>query len=283
MRIQTLRPDEKLSLQNDGKLEIFPIGTGSAFAKSHFQTNFILIKGNTHIMIDFGATAPRALLETARLKVTDLGVFFISHSHADHVGGMEEASLLNRYVGRPIMKQDKLKMIVSEGYQEILWDRSLRGGMEWNELKAGQRLTFTDYFEPIRPRWLKQQPRETFVVEHGGIKLELFRTKHVPDSVPDWESSFPSFGMFVDDRLFLSLDTRFDLELIHEYAPRAEVMFHDVQFFPGGVHASLEELRTLTAPVKAKMHPVHYPDNWDKQDITGFAGWVKQGVRYILD
>ncbi len=57
-------------------------------------------------------------------------------------------------------------------------------------------------------------------------------------------------------------------------------MFHDVQFFPGAVHAPLSELATLPAAMRDKMLLVHYADNWQEQDISGFAGWARQGVLY---
>lgn len=284
LRIKRLRESEKLSLTNDGELEIFFLGVGSAFAKENFQTNLIIVKGDQHVVVDFGMTAPRALHELARLDVTDLTTFLITHSHADHIGGLECAGLMNRFVGQPFLKKPKLRMIITEAYQQILWDRSLRGGMEWNEENIAEQrpLGFADFFTPIRPVWKKQQPREVYEVKIGDLKIEIFRTKHVPDTAPDWQASFPSVGLYLDDRIFISMDTRFDRELIDEYAGRSEVMFHDCQFFNGGVHASLEELRTLPEEIKRKMFLMHYGDNWPSQDITGFAGLAEQGVRYIF-
>ena len=122
-----------LSLTNDGAREVFFIGVGSAFAKRNRQTNFLLIKGDTHIMVDLGATGPFALMETAGLKVTDLGALLPTHSHADHVGGIEELGLMSRYVGQKFMHRPKVQVIVNEEYQRILWDQTLRGGMEFNE------------------------------------------------------------------------------------------------------------------------------------------------------
>ena len=87
--------NQNLSLKNNGKLEIFFIGTGSAFAKAFNQNNFLIIKGNTHIMVDFGMTGPRALYQTAGLEVTDIEAVLPTHSHADHVGGIEALALTN--------------------------------------------------------------------------------------------------------------------------------------------------------------------------------------------
>jgi ribonuclease BN (tRNA processing enzyme) len=241
------------------------------------------VKGNDHILVDFGMTGPQALLQTAGLSPLDIEVVCPTHSHADHIGGLECLALLNRYVGRKFFNKPKTRMIITEEYQRILWDNSLRGGLERNEEGEGSKaMTFSDYFGIIRPRWKTHQPRETFEVVVGGIKLELFRTKHIPDNGPDWETSFISYGMLIDDRIFFSGDTRFDEDLIEMYKDRSEIMFHDVQFFLGGVHAPLANLRELPKSVKEKMLLMHYADDWGKQDISGFLGFAKQGVRYIF-
>jgi ribonuclease BN (tRNA processing enzyme) len=281
--MKTVKPSGKLSLTNDGDLELFFIGVGSAFAAKNFQTNVLIIKGNTHIMVDFGMTGPNALLATAGLAPTDIGVVLPTHSHADHVGGFECLALMNRYVGQRFMKKPKTTMIIPEEYQRILWDYTLRGGLEWNEeaIETHKSLAFTDFFTVIRPEWATHQPREVFKVNVGDIKLEMFRTKHIPEQSADWGASFVSFGLMIDDRVFFSGDTRFDPELVEMYA-HAEVMFHDVQFFPGAVHAPLEDLRKLPKAVKEKMLLMHYADNWEAQKINEFAGWTEQGVRYIF-
>lgn len=272
------------SLKNRGELEIFFIGTGSAFASTLDQTNFLIIKGENHIMVDFGMTAPRALLKRTGLKPTDIEVVFPTHSHADHIGGLECLALMSRYVGQRFLNKPKIRMIITEEYQRILWDYSLRGGLEHNEelLDPKRKLSFSDFFSVIRPKWKTYQPREIFQVQIGSIKLEIFRTKHIPEQSETWEDSFVSYGLFIDDRVFFSGDTRFDPELIEMYQ-HAEIMFHDVQFFPGAVHAPLENLKTLPAEIKQKMLLVHYSDDFRKQNIKDFAGWAQAGIRYIFE
>jgi len=272
-----------LSLKNDGQLQVFFIGVGSAFAESHNQLNFLLIKGDKHIMVDFGMTGPAALRQTTGLKQTDLEAILPTHSHADHVGGIEGLAQINRYVGLRHMHKPKLTAIINEHYQDILWDRTLRGGLEWNEIAPDSKwakLKFSDYFDVIRPTWKTVSPRETYEVDYGDIHLEMFRTNHIPEQSDSWESSFVSYGLFVDNHVFISVDTKFDQDLIDLYAHRSSVMFHDVQFYPGAVHAQLEELKTLPDDIKKKMYLMHYADNYVDQDITGFAGWTEQGVIY---
>jgi ribonuclease BN (tRNA processing enzyme) len=273
----------KLALTTDGELKLFFIGVGSAFAAKNFQNNVLIIKGDTHIMVDFGMTGPQALLTTTGLAPTDIGMVLPTHSHADHVGGLECVALTNRYVGQRFMHKPKTKMVIGQEYQRILWDYTLRGGLEWNEepTDTHKRLTFSDFFEVIRPTWKSHQPREIFEVEVGPIHLEMFRTRHIPEQSTGWETSFVSFGLMIDNKVFFSGDTQFDPELVEMYS-HAKVMFHDVQFFPGAVHAPLEDLRKLPKGIKSKMLLMHYADNYEAQKVEEFAGWAKQGVEYTF-
>jgi ribonuclease BN (tRNA processing enzyme) len=281
MRIQKVSSHP---LTNDGELEIFFIGAGSAFASTLDQTNFLIIKGDKHIMVDFGMKGPDALFKTTGKKPVDIKVILPTHSHADHVGGIECLGLMNRYVGQRFMNKPKLKMIISEDYQRVLWDRTLRGGMEDNEAPGGkgQKLSFVDFFDVLRPKWQTHAPREIYEVDYEGIHLEMFRTMHIPEQSKSWEESFISYGLMIDGRVFVSGDTRFDMSLINMYQ-HAEVLFHDVQFFPGAVHTFLDELKELHPDLKKRMYLMHYADDYLKQDISDFAGWVEAGVRYIFE
>lgn len=279
--------EKPYELVNDGEqLDLIFLGVGSAFAAKNRQTNFVLVKGGTAIFVDFGMTGPMALMEVLGLPVTDIEVVLPTHSHADHVGGFEAIGLMNRYVGMRFMNKPKVRCILSEEYQRVLWENSLRGGMEYNERdeKSGQKLDFVDFFDVVRPIWKARASREIFEVNYGGIRIELFRTKHIPEMSPSWEVSFVSFGLYLPDyRLFISGDTRFDTDLIEQYDDRSGVMFHDVQFFSGAVHAPLDELKTFPEGVTQKMWLMHYADNWEEQDISQFGGWAEAGKVYRFD
>lgn len=276
--------DNKLSLTNDGNLEVFFIGTGSAFAKTHYQTNFLIIKGDKHILVDFGTTGSVALEATAGLQVPDIEVFLPTHSHSDHIGGVECLALMNRYVGIKFMNKPKLTMLINEPYEKVLWDMSLRGGMEWNEVNGeGKRLRFADFFNVVRPTLKTREPREIWEVNYGDIHIELFLTNHIPEQAPSSEEAFITYGLFIDNRIFISGDTKFDRALIDMYADRSEWMFHDTQINPNPVHACLPELKTLPKEITQKMFLMHYPDNAQTNAIDEFAGWTEQGMRYIFD
>ncbi|MCK4248862.1 MAG: MBL fold metallo-hydrolase [Candidatus Omnitrophica bacterium] len=290
MREQAFDPASRRNiLKKKGPgIDIFFLGVGSAFAQKHYQNNYLIVKGDTHVLVDFGMTGPRALQETAGLKPTDIEIILPTHSHADHVGGVECLALMNRYITRAILKRPQITMVITEEYQRVLWNSTLRGGLEHNEARSeetGSKMLFSDYFDVIRPRWKTQEPREIFEVTVGDIELEIFRTKHVPEQSGSWETSFVSFGLFIKgkENIFLSGDTRFDRDLIDHYADKSAVMFHDVQFFPGAVHAPLEDLKTLPQNIKDKMLLMHYADNWQEQDISDFAGYAQQGLIYSFD
>ncbi len=282
MKIYTLKSRE-FSLANSGDLEIFFIGVGSAFTKRQYQTNLLVIKGEDHLLIDCGTRCAQAFYELG-IPIAEVKHFLITHSHADHVGGLEEVALTGRYSNKR-----KPIMIINETYQHLLWDMSLRGGAAYNEEEARLMLTFEDFFDIIRPTTITDFPRETFGTKVGKIDIKMMRTKHVPDSSSDWLSSFWSCGVIIDDRIMFTSDTRFDYDLIDHYEKRFnfEAIFHDCQFFTGGVHASLEELNRLQVEYKNKIYLTHYGDNWedylDRVEGFGFAGLAKQHVYYNFD
>ena len=112
-----------IQLTNDGKLSFFFLGTGSAFTKVNFQNNVIVIKGNDHILIDCGTLCPFSFSKF-NSNITDIKNILITHSHADHVGGLEEVALMNMYVTK-----QRPKMILTDEYKKILWNHTLRGGL----------------------------------------------------------------------------------------------------------------------------------------------------------
>jgi hypothetical protein len=163
---------------------------------------------------------------------------------------------------------------------------SLRGGIAFNEDNANNILSFYDFFHIIRPVYLNNYPRETFGVQVGNIQLKMMRTKHIPDNSDSWKSSFWSCGLVIDDRILFTSDTRYDPDLVYDFEKKFtfEAIFHDCQFFTGGVHASLDEINNFTPSLKKKMYLTHYGDNWEqfqgKVKKYGFAGLARQSMFY---
>ncbi|NBB91482.1 MAG: MBL fold metallo-hydrolase [Spirochaetes bacterium] len=269
----------KLPLTTRGQLGVLFLGTGSAFTKKNYQNNILIVKGDDHVMIDCGTRTPEALSRLGR-SVGDIRNYYITHSHADHVGGLEEVMLVNRYVSRT-----KPHIYIPEAYQTILWERSLRGGTEENERHEGTGLAFEDFWVVHRPTERPDLPRHGTEVQIGGINLKTFRTRHFPEQASSWEDAFYSVGFVIDDRVLFTGDTQYDEELIitmeNLFSP--EVIFHDVQFFSGGIHASLKEINGLPRHIRDRIYLMHYPDSWrDHADEAKRHGmqFAKQWVFY---
>ena len=274
------RNKKRLSLINDGQLSIIPLGCGGAFSKVLYQNNFLVVKGDRHVMIDCGTRAPQALHERG-VKVTDIQTWLITHSHADHIGGLEEVMLMGRYFAGK-----KPDILITEEYQSTLWNRSLSGANAFNEIKDGGELGFDDYWNPIRPEPLPDFSRDTREFRVGELSLKIVRTRHYPQQATGWADAAYSVGVILDDRVLFTGDTLFDVDFLTTYDVqfRFESVFHDVQFFTGGVHAGIDELATLPAAMKSKILLMHYGDTWKAQQKRvrddGFGGFVRQGLTY---
>lgn len=273
-------PPPALALENQGCLSLRFIGTGSAFTKKFYQNNLLVVKGTDHVLIDCGTRTPEALSRLG-LSVLTIRNYLITHSHADHIGGLEEVMLMNRYVGK-----SKPTLITPAKYRRYLWNKSLKGGAAYNEKVDGRWLRFEDFWETIDPEPIPGADRELSVAKIGSIKFTMFRTMHIPDSAPSWRSSAPSYGVVIDDSILFTSDTRYDPGLIAFLEDRytLKAIFHDCQFFTGGVHASLHEIQNLPDATRAKMWLMHYGDAVEAQaeiiQNLGFAGFTRQWEAY---
>ncbi|MBD3647676.1 MAG: MBL fold metallo-hydrolase [Pseudomonadales bacterium] len=269
--------NKKITRTTDGELASHCVGTGSAFAKTLNQNNLLVMKGDDHLLIDCGTKCCQALYDKG-LPIGNIRNFLITHSHADHIGGLEEVMLFNRYV-----LQQKPSIVINQKYQKILWEQSLRGGSEMAESRG---LAFKDLWNIIRPKKLKDYPRETWEADIGSINIKMPRTKHIPDDASSWRTSFWSCGVILDERVFFTSDTRFDPDLLESFDAMFDfdIIFHDCQMFTGGVHASIHELATLPAHIKSRIVLMHYGDNWrdfrQQAKEAGFHSWAKEGHTY---
>jgi len=277
---RALAKRKPIALSNKGGLDLTFIGSGGAFSRKFFQNNLLIVKGDAHLLVDCGTRAPEAL-SLLGLSIGQIDNYLITHTHADHIGGLEEVMLVGRFG-----LHRKNAMVATDKLRRALWSMSLRGGAAFNEEHGGKYLEYEDFWDQIKPRAIKGADRELCEALVGDIELRLFRTKHIPDSAHDWSDSFPSYGLILDRRVLFTSDTRYDPEMVlsldAEY--HFETIFHDCQLFTGGVHASLEELSGLPPEIRAKTRLMHYGDKIGEYlpriAELGFAGIAEQWATY---
>ncbi len=86
-------------------MKVTCIGCGNAFSKLLFNQSFLLEEDGRKLLIDCGSKIPMALYHH-NIDVTEIDDIYISHLHADHIGGLEEMAF-GRYDWAMNPKPDK--------------------------------------------------------------------------------------------------------------------------------------------------------------------------------
>jgi len=300
--VGTWKYQKKLPLTTNGKLRFIALGNGAAFSTKMFQSNFIVVKGQTALFIDLGTKTTLKMAEFG-LSVHDIKHLLLTHSHADHIGSVEELALKRRYQAM-FMEEKKgddesfpeymkrttalrnsgkyrPKLYLPHFYAQVLWDMSLRGGLAFGEeveLNGPKgEMNIGHFFDVKNMEKVDGFGVDSWIENIGGIKIQIFVTKHIPDTAQIVTDAFHSVGMVIDDRIYISGDTRFSPEITERFGANCELLLHDCQDFPGGVHAFYNELQTLPAELKAKMLLYHLSDGMFNRNVAedGFLGLLE--------
>lgn len=285
------------------------LGVGSAFAKRNDNSNALIeawSKGPDQqaspddiLLVDYGNLGPRALHELkdrpgfeylnagGRINYPAIRRLFITHQHADHIGGLEELALTNTYLFADPQtgKGFKPQIISSINVLVNLWDTSLKGGLGAIQ---GRRALLQDYFFILSLKHQRQKHDNFALLKR--YRFDIFPTDHIQiERKYDW----PSYGLLITDlrthrTVFYSGDTRYDYPAYARMMSTAWLCFHDVQLFdqPDPVHPLISEVRSLPADIKAKTILYHYGDEWDSGPFdfvaAEFKGFASPQRRYVL-
>lgn len=258
------------------------VGTGSAFTLKNFQTNTIIERNGKRFLIDAGGDIRRALSNIG-LSYKDIDVCYITHAHADHIGGIEYLAFCSYF--DPSMKDRKIKLIANNELMRELWNSSLRGGLKCIQGKQTHLIDFFD-IETV-------SKNDTF--EWEGITFHIVQSVHVMDGY----AIVNSYGLIFEDpdtnfKVFYTGDTQFNPNQIKDFYEQSDLIIQDCETSPykSGVHANYDELKTLHEKVKSKMILTHYQDNvldengkitskWSSSALNdGFKGFAICGDIY---
>ncbi len=248
-------------------MKLLFLGSGSAFTvgADNYQSNLLLVDPEQHkLLIDCGSDIRFSLTE-AGFSYQDITDIYISHLHADHVGGMEYIGLTTLF--HPECPKPRLygsKDVLSE-----IWERSLSGGMR----SLGGDIADLQTFFDVR----KIDRHNSFTWR--SLEFQLVRVIHVRNSY----HVMPSYGLFFTVegvKVLITTDTQLRLEENGHYYEEADAIFHDCETapWPTSVHATYPELCELPAALRRKMWLYGYqPGPLPNAKADGFQGFVKRG------
>ncbi|MEK6209451.1 MAG: MBL fold metallo-hydrolase [Pseudomonadota bacterium] len=253
-------------------MQLLFLGSGSAHTvgADNFQSNMMLIADSgRRLLIDCGSDVRWSLAKQglSHLDVTDI---YISHLHADHIGGLEYIGFQTKFDPRC----ERPRLFVEASLAAPLWNRALRGGMG---VISGTETELDTFFD-VRIVTANQP------FEWEGARLEPVPAVHV--SSP--RATVHSYGLLIESdghRTFLTTDTQFTPGRLAAYYASADLIFHDCETGPArtGVHPRYDDLVELPAAVRAKTWLYGYPPGpLPDAAAAGFRGFVRAGQSFEL-
>ena len=236
----------------------------------NFQSNMMLTADNgRRLLIDCGSDVRWSLAKQglSHLDITDI---YISHLHADHIGGLEYVGFQTKFDPRC----ERPRLFVEASLAAPLWNRALRGGMG---IISGTETELDTSFEVHAVTANKP-------FEWEGVRLEPVAAVHV--SSP--RATVYSYGLLIErdgHRTFLTTDTQFTPGRLAPYYASADLIFHDCETGSArtGVHPNYDDLVQLPAYVRAKTWLYGYPPGpLPDSAAAGFLGFVRAGQSFEL-
>lgn len=245
------------------------LGVSSALSVGYlkFHSNMLLeTDSGKHILIDCGGDVRHAMFELGYTP-KQIDAVFISHLHADHVGGLEWLGFSKFF-----MENIQLPLYIAPELKERLWNNVLSGGMSTLEYKEATLETFFQ-LEAL-------DDNMSFTLDN-----HLFKLIKVPHSYSN-NHLLPSYGLLIygkQHKVFITTDTRFALDELNSVYQEADIIFHDCETSEhlSNQHSHYNQLITLNKEIKQKIWLYDYNDCQLPDALAdGFLGFVTRGQQF---
>lgn len=254
-------------------MKITFIGTGSAFTvgSGNYHSNMLLQSSSgKNLLLDCGSDARLSLFELG-FGYKDIHDVYVSHLHADHVGGLEWLAFSTKFSEEGLPKP---LLHISEDLVDGLWEKVLSGGLSSLPEKKAK---LSSYFS------IDQIP-VGHPFQWEGIEFYLIKTLHtMSDKIYQ-----PCYGLLFaihGKKIFITTDTQFTPEFLQNTYEEADLIFHDCEtaVIHSECHSHFSDLKTLDPKIKEKMWLYHYqPGPLPDARKLGFKGFVKKGQSFEL-
>lgn len=253
-------------------MKLIFLGTGSAFTvgDDNYHSNMLLeSKNGKRLLIDCGSDARFSLYEQG-YTYHDIHDLYVSHLHADHVGGLEWLAFNTKFDP----SGQKIRLHLSETMSDALWEHVLSGGLSSLD-GAPEKLSY--YFDI-------NEIGSNGSFNWEGVSFDIIQTLHVATE----HGTMPSFGLLFEiaqTSVFITTDTQFTPDTLQPYYEKADLIFHDCETAErrSRVHATYGDLLQLDPKIKEKMWLYHYnPGELPDAIADGFKGFVKKGQTFHL-
>jgi ribonuclease BN (tRNA processing enzyme) len=248
------------------KITFLGVSSGLTAENEKFHSNMLLEGGiSGRMLIDCGSDI-RHSMHGQGYSHAAIDSAYISHLHADHVGGLEWLAFSKFF-----LDNKKLALYISPDQRDRLWNNVLSGGMSTIENTAANLETFFDVM-----------PIDNLSFTWEKYTFKLIKSYHTISN----SNLFPSYGLLIygdTKKIFITTDSRFCPEKFLPIYNEADIIFQDCETseWSSKQHAHYNDLKTLDPGIKEKMWLYHYNDGpLPDAKLDGFQGFVKIGQSF---
>jgi phosphoribosyl 1,2-cyclic phosphodiesterase len=101
--VPVVLPGKAPPLSTYDDLQFLPLGIGDFFSRYYYSSSFVVLAGNSPILVDCPSPLRKMLHEASTragfdLPIEDINHVVLTHLHGDHANGLEEVAFYKRFL-----------------------------------------------------------------------------------------------------------------------------------------------------------------------------------------